>query len=83
MCFYYNTYVHTWKFTYNCIYSYAIEYICIYIHTYKMEECTFWEKNELIKTCYHILIKTILSILGDNLSKPEKQVNIDGGIFRI
>lgn len=60
---------------------YIIFIVCI--HIYKMAECTFWEKNELIKTCYHILIKTISGILGDNLSKPEKQDNIDGGIFRI
>lgn len=40
-------------------------------------------KIELIKTCYQILIKTIVSILGDNVSKPEKQLNIDGGIVRI
>lgn len=40
-------------------------------------------KIELIKTCYQILIKTIVGILGDNVSKPEKQLTIDGGIVRI
>lgn len=40
-------------------------------------------KIELIKTCYQILIKTIVGILGDNVSKPGKQLNTDGGIVRI
>lgn len=40
-------------------------------------------KIELIKMCYQILIKTIVGILGDNVSKPGKQLNTDGGIVRI
>lgn len=40
-------------------------------------------KIELIKTCYQIPIKTIVGILGDNLSKPEKQLNINEGTFKI